>query len=128
MHYQQLKKRLLLESGILSGTLAAAGAVVFFLSLFSDDYEKSASELESKVNAIAASTNALSNKYDKVRQNEALFKKVVQLQSEDGFTITPQVAQNRFNYLRDAYYLNNLHLIMSPITEMSDANYRRPTN
>jgi len=128
MRYPQLKKRLLLESSILAAAVVVLGSGLYFLDSFSDDYQKGSEILSSKVNDIAAATNALSNKYDKIRRNDALYQKILRLQSEDGLNINQQVAKNRFNHLRDQYYLSNLHLSMSPITEIQDANYRRPTH
>ena len=128
MQYSQLRKRLLLESAAIAGILAAAGAVAFGLGVASDNYQASSESLESQVDAIAASTSALSAKYDKVRENPALFKKVTQLQSENRLSISQQVVKNRFDYLRDKYYLADLHLVMSPIADVQGPDYQRKTN
>jgi len=125
MKYQQLKKRLVLESGVIAAVLAVLGGSVFFLGSISDDYQKETDALEKVVNGIATDTGILRTRYDKVQQNGELYREVTQLQSEDKLSINQQAAKNRFNLFRDQYYLNDMHLNMSPITEMKDPNYRR---
>ncbi len=114
-----------MESGVIASVLVVLGGGAFFLGSFSDDYERESQTLESGVNGIAASTNSLRSKYDKIQKNEALYQEVLQLKSEDGLNINQQVAKNRFNRFKDQYYLSDLHLSMSPVTEMKDANHRR---
>ena len=104
--------------------VAMCGAA-FLFNDFSDDYEKSKEALEIKVKMITASTNALSSQYDSVKHNGTLLEKILQLQSRNRLGISLQTVKNRFNRLRDQYYLGNLHLSMAPIAEMQDADHKR---
>jgi hypothetical protein len=127
MKYQQLRKKLLMESGILAGALIALAASALFLDGFSDDYKKSVEVMESKVQAITASSDALSGQYDNLRHNSELLKKILELQSRNELLFTSQAAKDRFGYLMDKDHLSNMHLSMSSAKEMHGDGYKRPT-
>lgn len=127
MKYQQLKKRLFMESGAIVAALVLLGGGTYFLDTLNGNYLQDSQALENQVNGIAAATNALRAKYDKVQQNMTLYRQIIQEKSQDKLTISGQAMKENFRKFKNEYYLSNLRLSMAPIVDMKEADYKRDT-
>lgn len=128
MDLKQLKKRLVLETGVIAGVCAVLGGVTYYLDTVSEDFVRQNRELEGKVNSIGAEINALHEKYSKVQQNSQLYQEAMRKKGENRLYINREQVRDKFNQFKDRYYLNNLRLSMQAIQEMADPLYKRKTN
>ena len=124
----QFKKRLLVETGIFSAIIVVLAGVTYLLSTISDDYTESNDAAKKKIDLIDLELNKIQTRYSYINKNEALYKEVQQKLSDGKLSIKRQTAFEKFNLFRTQYALSNLRLTVSPVQEMKDAKYKRPTS
>ncbi|MDE3016502.1 MAG: hypothetical protein KGI29_06240 [Pseudomonadota bacterium] len=127
MKYQEIRKQLLKESAAIATAVAVLVGVVYYFDAVEGNYQKESTDLYNQVAGIRNQTNRLYDQYSRVQKNTAIYREAMEKNANHQLTISRQAVREHFGKLRDRYYLNNVHLTMSPITAMAESQYKRNT-
>lgn len=128
MRYEPLRKRVLVESGILLAVLVVLAGLVYFLSITLDESIESNKSSKRILDTIDGEYNALKAKYAFIKQNSSLYEEVKKKQEAGGLSINRPMVLEKFNQYKAQYGLNNLRLSVSPIQDIKDPAYMRKTH
>jgi len=101
------------------------GAIIYFISSISDDYEAKNADLQKKVEAIDTETKILRGRFTNIQKNIGDYKEVEKRLADNRLAINRQLILEKFNELKTQYILNNLHLTVTPAQDVKSPLFTR---
>lgn len=129
MKHQQLRKRLLIESGIVIAVLGIIGGATYFVSSLRDDYASRKNAMEGQVSAVTNESNALREKFIRIQKDKNLYDLVMTMNDSDMLSHSSGLADKKLKEYESAYNFNSWTLDSS-VSQLAleDAKYKRKTH
>jgi len=128
MRYEPLRRKVLLELGIVIAVMVVILAIVYLLSSIRDGYVENNQSTKQMLDSIDAEFNMLKAKYLFIQQNSTLYEEVKKKQEAGELSVNRTLVLEKFNQLKLKYGLNNFRLSASPVQEIKDPAYVRKTS
>ena len=123
MKIEEIKKKLVFESGVAAAALVLFGALSYFLMITQEDYVEEKAHLESQLVAVRQDRASLEAKYQKVQKNRDLYADIAEKYAAEKLSINQTLLRKKINEFRTRYFLNELSLTMSPIQDLKGSKY-----
>lgn len=127
MRYQDVKRKLILETSIVLLILAALAGLVYFLNALAEDYTLQTGQLKEQLTAVTNEVRTLQDKYHKTQNNMELYAQIAEKNENDGLSISRKLLRKKVNEFKPRYYLNDLAITMAPAKDLTGDKYKYKT-
>ena len=127
MKYDTLKATLAKHAMIALGVLAGAAAVTAGLAFFEHSREQERAALNAEVVGLQAQVNTTRTDLVKAKQSLSLYRQLVSKNKGDELKIDRENARRILDRLKSIYFLGNLKLNVSPVSEVKDPALQKKT-
>lgn len=127
MRYQDIKRKLIIETSIILAVLSCFSGCTYFLTSVSDDFTQKKDVLTGQLATTTNEKQTLQDKYAKLQANQALYEEILAKHNNDRLSVGRQFLRKKVNEFKPRYFLNDLALTMAPAQEMTGEKYRYGT-
>lgn len=127
MKYDALKLTLTKHAVIALGVLAGAAAVTAGLAFLENSREEKRAALSAEVAGLQGKVNTTRTDLVKARQSLSLYQQLVSKNKGEELKIDRENARRILDRLKTAYFLGNLKLNVSPVSEVKDPALQKKT-
>lgn len=124
MKYEDVKRKLVVEAGIIGVSLVVLTGLAYFLDVLNESVRQEKIQMETQLATVTNEKQTLQNKYEKIKKNIDLYREVANKYAADGLAINRQTLRKKINDFKSLYFLNDLTLSMGPIQDMTGDKYR----
>jgi hypothetical protein len=125
MKHQVIRKRLLVETLVITGICVVAITGVYFLSMLHEDFQQQNISLQTQVTSLNNEMTSLNDKYVKIRANHDVYEEAKAKSATDQLSINRELVRRLFINYNTKYFLKNPVLQVGPIMEVADPPYKR---
>ncbi len=120
MKKEDIKKQIMVETGIIAAGLVLLGAIIYFLSSFGEDYAQEMRSLQAEVNKVSNAASSLQNKYAIIAQSRPLYEEAMTRKQRQTLSVSREFVRQKFNQFNKQYHLSDLKLVMGGIETLPD--------
>lgn len=127
MLYQDIQKKLIIETTVILTVLSVFSGCTYFLTSVSEDFVQKKDVLTAQLATTTNEKQSLQDKYSKLQSNYELFEEIQARYASDQLSVSRQFLRKKVNEFKPRYFLNDLSLTMAPTQEMAGGKYRYNT-
>lgn len=128
MKFEDIKKKIIIELSIAAGVVVITAAVVFGMTMLSDNFRAEQDKLKIHLAAVTKDRKTLEGKYDKIKNNMDMYHEVLEKNATNQLSISMPLLRKKVDEFKPKYFLNDFSLVMSPAKDMTEPQYRYPTS
>ncbi len=127
MRYQEVKRKLIVETSAVLVVLAVLTGIVYLLNMLLEDYTRQAATLKDQLASVTNEKQTLQDKYKKTQDNLQLYTEISEKNAHDGLSVSRQLLRKKVNEFKPRFFLNDLSITMAPTTALTGNKYQYKT-